>query len=200
MKKKVMVVMLPTEKGIIYKGNYTNDLSTINLSSIHTEHYTAQHLYFISNDEIRNRDYVIMLDDFDHVFSTVQQYTAEPEQHINKNHRRVIATTDKSLNLPLIPESFVSKYVEEQGNIKEVMIDMYSCFSDDYSKDLTYQIDTRKDNTVIVSKVKDTYTKEEMINAYNEGASHAVWIWDNMIASSRHERLEKIKQDWLNSL
>ena len=44
-----------------------------------------------------------------------------------KNHvfcRKLIATTDKSLSLPLIPQSFIQLFVEKQGKIDKVRVDM----------------------------------------------------------------------------
>lgn len=77
------------------------------------------HLYFISHGKIKEGNWL---------------YNDRPEIGIFKagiNHEyytamtgfnKVIATTDKSLNLPLISDSFVKDYVNSNGEIKEVDI------------------------------------------------------------------------------
>lgn len=81
---------------------------------------------------------------------------------------RIIATTDKSLNLPLIPNSFIQKYVEKNGDIKQVMVEL-GLESEpwiEHTKDITQggfrdKIKTRKDNTVICSPII-TFTNEQL--------------------------------------
>ena len=102
---------------------------------------------------------------------------------------KIEATTDPSLNLPLIPQSFVDKYVEKQGKIEEVLIEMeevINCNNNTYrnnistSKILTYCSECiksfiprlRKDNTVIVSKVEEKmYTSENVVDILYQFAS-----------------------------
>jgi hypothetical protein len=106
-----------------------------------------QHLYIISDEEIKEGDWCIMLDSFGNVFSNPQQYTNPETQFLNKGLRKIIATTDKSLfkevsatgytedrartfygkeYLPKPSQEFLKIFVEEynKGNvITEVMVE-----------------------------------------------------------------------------
>lgn len=149
-KLKCKVVMLPAEKatlncickldyeerGIVIAKNQT-EVDNFNINRMY---YEPQHLYFTSNREI--------------------------------NCIKIEATTDPSLNLRLIPQSFIEKYVEEGGNIKEVMINLIDNGCEEWVGDYyngkpvwfdRIEVETRKDNTVIVSKIKDSWTREEVI-------------------------------------
>ncbi len=75
---------------------------------------------------------------------------------------KIEATTDPSLELPLIPQSFITKFVELQGKIDEVMIDMIN-IPNFKVMEYSYKPKLRSDNTVIVSKVKDTWTRDEVV-------------------------------------
>ena len=151
--KKSTVVMLPTNEKtkIQLTKNYLN--ITIDEFIADSKFTIGQHLYILSDEEIKEGDWCIMLDSFGNVFSNPQQYNNPETQHLNKRLRKIIATTDKSLSLikdelsneigtngevtfdlgynktSLLPQpshSFLEKYVEEynKGNvIKEVMVE-----------------------------------------------------------------------------
>ena len=106
-------------------------------------------LYFISEREIKARDYV-MLPDRKGVkfmnYSDILNYL-ESESFATK---KIEASTDPYLNLPLIPQSFIEKYVEKQGKIDEVMIEL--CDRLLYDTPHVSGIKVRPDNTVIVSR------------------------------------------------
>ncbi len=90
-----------------------------------------QHLYIISDDEIKEGNWCIMLDDLGNIFSIPQQWKSVGT--LNKNLRKIIATTDLSLinndktlngkwqnrQLPQPSQQFIEKYIEEynKGNI-----------------------------------------------------------------------------------
>lgn len=88
--------------------------------------------------------------------------------------KKIVATNDKSLGLPLIPQSFVDKFIEKKGGIEEVMIDTEITHegSGTYSMDINdialsglipiRVAVTRPDDTVIISKVKTNWNKEEL--------------------------------------
>lgn len=61
---------------------------------------THQHLYIISNEQIKEGDWALMFDDFGNLFfcDRPQQYLGiEKGHHLNKGLRKVILTTDPQL-------------------------------------------------------------------------------------------------------
>lgn len=143
--KKVKVIHIPGEK--------------ITKSKSDPKHRKA-HLYFISNERISynpnggTNGLFLCLHELDH-----------PEDAIVKNVgnctgcRKIVAFTDSSLNLPLIPESFVKEFVESNGSINEVEIEIIErleeeWFEDDYTGEpgfISY-------NEVIIYKEEKTFT------------------------------------------
>ncbi len=148
MKKKLRVVMLPiNEKALGYLILSNNKLFTYKPNYVFTDGYlqsipaTKQHLYFLSDEEIKGGDWCIMLDSFGNVFSNPQQYLAKEGQFLNKGLKKIIATTDSSyllgINdrgqsrpefsyLPQPPQSFIEEYIKlynKGKQITEVMIE-----------------------------------------------------------------------------
>jgi hypothetical protein len=180
--KKTKVVMLPTNK----KAPNHDYLFLYKPSNRLVKDGFVQHLYFLLDEPIKEGDWCIMLDSIGNVFSNPQQYTDPSTQYLNKGHRKIIATTDKSLmiegkcscmkpevggcyqcneNLPQPSQSFIEKFVEEynKGNvITEVMVE--------YERDEEidgYGYDTLKinfkDNTITIRKIKDSWNREEVV-------------------------------------
>mgnify|MGYP003328080622 CR=1 FL=1 len=196
MLKKCKVVMLPTnEKAEL---SYYGQIALLENGRLHkavhkSPLYKLQHLYILSNDEIKEGDWCIMLDSLGNVFSNPQQYTDPKTQHLNKRLRKIIATTDESLKLnkPLFAEknkepewlilpqpsqSFIEKYVEEYNKdnvIIDVMVE-YELNEELAIVQIQEGIDrvptayilkiNPKNNTIIIKKVKDSWNKEEIID------------------------------------
>ena len=150
-----------------------------------------QHLYIISDDEIKenNTHFYNPHSEQLHISGNHTDYIA-----INKNGcKKVIATTDTSLYihqketislpervfyLPQPSQQFIQKFVEEynRGNIiTDVLVEYELISNEEYfgntvnpDDDVPY-FDERlkinhKDNTITIKKVKDSYTKEEVEN------------------------------------
>lgn len=145
--KKAKVVMLSTnEKAIIGLNPHNNKLV------INSEYYNnkfvrfaefngkedlwrqAQHLYIVSNEEIKEGDwYICRENNYKPVKNTSHNFKYDDLT----NCRKVIASTDPSLSLPQPSQSFITKYIEEynKGNIiEDVMVeyediegDIYKC-------------------------------------------------------------------------
>ena len=200
-KLKCKIVMLPTEKATWPNCLWLNKISGILHLDTSYNHkpqtidpigdgILPQHLYFVSEREVIINDYYIVelysignsrtsigfrVEQCESIIDVcwVNNITGDKTRHI-KNCFKVEATTDPSLNLPLIPQSFIEKYVEKQGEIDEVMIEIIEDIgiyipSDPFRVNETIDyirgniIKTRKDNTVIVSKVEEkTYSEVEM--------------------------------------
>lgn len=144
------------------------------------------HLYLVSDDEIKEGDYVYcksdVLDDFIDKVETLEELSiARGEQYVCKS-KKVIATTDPSLNIPLIPEQFVKDYCDSNG-IGEVMVDYdilkiyekssgydgWRCccgkwhYMDEQSCDCSYsQPITTIDNYISISSLKESWSREEL--------------------------------------
>jgi len=132
--KKTKVIMLPTEDES-YLAIAWGDSLVCGIPKMFkkSRDYQPQHLYYITDEKIKNGDWCIMLDDAGEVFSSIpQQYLKEQGHTLNKNLFKIIATSDckltieipihtkskseKELNtilklkLPQIPQSFVEEY------------------------------------------------------------------------------------------
>ena len=112
----------------------------------------AQHLYFVSNDEIKEGDWFI------NTLNVVHQMTKiiKPKGTVVK----IIATTDKSLGLSLIPEDFIREYAARSGSIKELSVVM----SDNGKQLLGYSIANKE----TVEEAAKEYQKRETIAFGND--------------------------------
>jgi len=186
MKKKVKVVMLPTEKAensIVksagklwyFEGLFTQDY-------LQSQGKKSHHLYLVSDEEIKGKGFRIDMDRMTCGVIDDDNYYNDPK---NGNYKKVIATTDKSLEayktaimggkehtskrpvqLPQIPESFIKAYVEVNGEIDEVMVEYETGIDWQETSDVnrksakqTITLKTREDNTVIISPIKTKKTE-----------------------------------------
>ena len=196
------VVMLPTNEKAPQIGmiSTTNDgkLQSVDkgLVDMYTFHQQFgdfapvipyQHLYFLSDEEIKEGDWCIMLDSFGNVFSNPQQYNDPKTQHLNKGLRKIIATTDDSIDgfyrgyayqLPQPSESFIEAFVESFNKgqqITEVMVECETVTDwDNYTtipvgnggathKEKQQLKINPKDNTITIRKVKDNFEKTDVM-------------------------------------
>lgn len=144
-----------------------------------------QHLYILSDDEIKENDWCINRN-----LDTIYQIKAIVGNL--ENWIKIIATTDSSFKLyesetlakasgfslntndillPSIPQSFIDKYVSEfnKGNkIEEVMVE-YLLEEYEHDGKRYHHTDGRmcskvnSDNTINISSIKDSWTREEVI-------------------------------------
>ena len=123
------IVMLTTKYGKITLYDYDN-LKTLSLAQGNHKGtkntIRPQHLYILSNEEIKESDWVFHLDS-----KTIIKY--DSDEKANNSYKKIIATTDKSIGYtdirvspvknfctyPQPSDSFIKKYVEEynKGNI-----------------------------------------------------------------------------------
>lgn len=124
---KCQVILLPT--------NESNKCTGLEITSVGNELYyhkptkeeigkplgtiygksIPQHLYFVSNEPIEKGNWCFA-NQGQEIFYWKHESQPAPECFAVK----IEATTDSNLNLPLVPQSFIERYVKEQGNIKEV--------------------------------------------------------------------------------
>ena len=182
MLKRCKVVMLPTkEKSDIFIGKTHSVLHYKN--NIPDEEFKSyQHLYIISDDEIKEGDW------FYNIHSKI---VGRAEFNFGKDElaKKIIATTNSSLWRPshkyasdviLLPQpsqQFIEKYIEEynKGNIiTDVLVEYELISNEEYfgntfnpDDDVPY-FDERlkinpKDNSLTIKKVKDSYSREEVV-------------------------------------
>ena len=174
MKKETQVVMLPTKKASnIGKYQDTGNLVYNNGTDIPRGEF--QHLYFLSNDELKESDlpcYVLMYD------NTVQ-YINMPSvvEAVNEEKgKKIIATTNESLRIkevldeedtiykfyPRPSNEFVKTFCK-LGGIDKVLVEYEHIGSTEYED--FFDIKVAPDNTISIYPFNaDSYTKEQVIN------------------------------------
>lgn len=90
------------------------------------EGWNYQHLYLVSDEEIKVGDWIL------HKSPEYEKVQTGWELHRYSNphgsvattdwRKKIIATTNKSLSLPLIPNSFIERWVRWQGDIAKVSV------------------------------------------------------------------------------
>lgn len=170
--------MLPTEKAstihdYMYKlGLRDNPIKTYEMNGSSQISY-AQHLYILSDDKIEEGDWYIEEDIF---YNNPLQASSECVETINQaphNWKKIIATTDKELDLPSPSQSFIEKYITEynKGNvIKDVLVEYEEMSGEELGVDPAYypleerlELKTNpKDSTITITKCKDSWSREEL--------------------------------------
>lgn len=163
------IIMLVTDKkatGIIKFGNQLRTTSE-GLSSMV---YYSQHLYFLSNEEIKKGDWYLNI---------VSNEIVNVDFNIDyeQNHcKKIIATTDISLQLPQPSKEFIQAYIQAYNKgkpITKVLVEMEEIDSQDYHAEidyfgktdieLEYELKINSSNEITIKKIKDNYTREEVI-------------------------------------
>lgn len=135
-------------------------------------------MFFVSDREIKEGDLVII------TYLTLPKYKGPATGPIKwdksvKSERgefkRIEASTDSSLGLPIIPQKFVEEWAEKRGKIKETYLQMKEIYSDygEGAKSVMhfdyYKIQTNNKNEVIIFPVKDSWNRKDMSDAFNAG-------------------------------
>lgn len=163
-KKTGIIIMLPTENKenakLAISKNHENLISIFNKDDDKYNQWKCQHLYIISDEEIKEDGWVYSIITKD-VFQLIN--TSTTGKWLNK----IILTTDPSLNLPLIPNDFIELYIESYNNgnvIEDVIVEIVINsgismldISDDYPFPDSYYI------KVSITPIKQSFTREEVI-------------------------------------
>jgi hypothetical protein len=215
--KECVILMLETEDCTnIHKDKRANSYPKLQKPSLlggiwksdsnHYQHVQATkqglqenfHLYITSDDEIKEGDWFYDKLSTDKIYQRKNSIFSLP-----KESRKIIATTDTSLKLP-IPEGlaeypmsytpkslpqpsdkFIESYIDAHnkgGNIERVLVE-YELF-DEYGNiimgDLQRESDTvrlkLKNDNIVIKKVKDSWSRDEVCNLLNE---YRVYTWKN---------------------
>lgn len=137
------------------------------------------HLYILSDDKIEVGDYLVVTDGWivlleaAQIINKVLKCTETHRAHIGTDvdiyvpvmfSKKIIATTDKSLGLPLIPESVVRQYTRHP--VEEVLV-QYKVLGSSW-EDVEFHLDTMmttEENSskwVQISDVETSWTKDEI--------------------------------------
>lgn len=81
---------------------------------------TKFHLYFVSDDEIQVGDYYTIYDS-----KAIHKASGMNQNWYNEMCKKVVATTDQSLNLLEIPDQFINYYLDNNGDVDEVEVNKY---------------------------------------------------------------------------
>jgi hypothetical protein len=162
--KKCNIQLLPTDKAE----------NSILITKYHTAEYhgkqyftqdylqanaiTSKHLYITSDEEIKENDWVY--DTWAHMNIIWQVRPGDIGNHLLKCYK-IIASTDSSLKqLPIIPQSFIDKYISEY-NKRNVITEIIVEYVDMAISGIVPVI--KDDNTINISLIKTSWTREEVI-------------------------------------
>jgi hypothetical protein len=143
------------------------------------------HLYITSDNEIKDGDW-FMSAFFSYPIHNIESLRNRPgglgwtTEELNKDFKghKIIATTDPSLgytdhrvspvpnfcSFPQPSESFIKAYIEAYNNgnvIEDILIEVHN--NTDYNPSIFPDVRPKlKDNNIIIKKVKDSWTREEV--------------------------------------
>ena len=136
-----------------------------------------QHLYIISDDEIKLFDWVYNNKEniVEQITSITQLIFVLEENKENQTFKKVIATTNVSLDLPQPSKQFIEKYIEEYNNgniITDIKVEYKRVFETiakgmigHPEDDISWWNEKLKinpnDNTITIKKLKDSWNREE---------------------------------------
>lgn len=184
MLKKIPVVMLPTEKASSLFLGLTGRLKFDNKQLSTHPKIINQHLYFLSDEEIKEGDCIYNIINNSIVINWGGHGSME-------HWKKIIATTDESLFeqifyhpdgaiiggiesyklLPRPSQSFIERFMEKYNvgtPITHVMVEYESCeyegdiFKGEKLHPISHKLKINpKDNTITIKPVKDSWTRKE---------------------------------------
>jgi hypothetical protein len=172
--KKCKVILLPTEKAIDSVNWYYPNAKTLVING------KQQHLYIVSDEKIKEGDWVYNIET-----KVVYPLTLQRGGSLEKAkqlHKKIIAATDRTLidknakykvsgvfdeGLPQPSLGFIKTFIAEYDNsnvITDVMVEYEMDMNAVYDHKLCYNLKINpKDNTITIRKVKDSWSREELL-------------------------------------
>lgn len=175
--EKCKVVMLPTEKAIGSSIGFNN--SGQKLTYYPDKHVNIldvpQHLYFLSDEHITKCPVYSWFYN-EKTKKVVQKLTNNYENHFEDHwYKKIIATTDSSLNLPRPSNEFIKAYCDK-GGINEVLIEYVCKTIPTPGRELhgtqIYVLKVADDNTITIKPIKDSWNREEVIELLSKAISN----------------------------
>lgn len=211
MYKKHQVIMLPTEKEsklVLLKDDNIDHLQLyLTVRRVpHSNGFSQQHLYILSSEPIKEGDYIT--DDYMNVCKHVDLSGMGLGHSLN--FKKVIATTDSTLGLPLISEEFIKTFIKaynEQKPITSVMVEWSSNSDGWYDKDkeiwCSNPVDLQVINNFINIKYqKDTFSREEVEGLITKALTDCQ-SWDQHVMNAcgideyALPHFEKMVNEWI---
>lgn len=169
---KSKIVMLPTKDGSkIGKVKQPINHLIYNKDYINSELVENQHLHFLSNEEIKEGDW-LLADGYNNMHPKHLGIAKADKEQLRAilqgfTAKKIIATTDESLNLPRPSNEFLKKYCE-LGGIDEVVVEYveeYDWSLGDIAIDypIGYKLKVAPDNTISIKSIQQKiYTQKEV--------------------------------------
>ena len=179
--RQCKVVMLPTEdKSFLYLDREGSKLGSYNKPEASVDEFISQGICVITDDEIKEGD---------HFISSRTRYLlrkgAVLPTNLKVGHRKIVASTDTLLDykagidvglfLPNLSKYFIKQFIERYNagdKIEDVLIeyeDKGKVMYEEYGGmvDSTWipnmQLKINNDNSINIKEVKNTYSREEVI-------------------------------------
>jgi hypothetical protein len=179
--KKYKVVLLQTDEvsDIFLKHNGQLEFNTLHpIHDIMSLGWKYQNIHILSDDKIKENTNTFSEGlNGDWYFNSIYKAIARCGD-ITLYDFKIVATTDLSLGLPKLSQSFIDKYIEEynKGNIfVEIMIesDFTLGNEEDENQNLipVEELKTNSDNTINTKEVKESYNREEILQIVYQFAS-----------------------------
>ena len=183
--------MLPTKEasqlGFLSKiGKDRGDLRLFKIESPNILDSENQHLYVISDEQIKENDYF-----YSTVTKEIKICSKEWADRINLEPseitvwKKIIATTDKSLNIHLIPTSFLPVFVEAYADNKQItevsLIMEDNCVvieSDTESLDINNKLYTRDQVLILMNDLWIQATKKTLEPLTEQGFT--AWVEEHI--------------------
>lgn len=188
--KRAKVVMLPTNEKALFdfnqiikhdKGKLHIAIAKSKKENPFDQRWKGQHLYIISDDKIKEGDWVHSNGE---VVRASSKLVDAQGNFTRRDWKKIIATTDSSLQfaidkspypmeihcLPQPSQQFIQKHIEEY-NKGNVIVDVLVEYEEAEEYDRVYGhadkfprvLVKSKDNTITIKRVKDSWDREEVI-------------------------------------
>lgn len=125
--------------------------------SVTDNSYNPQHLYIISDDKIKEGDWCL---------SKLNEIVVFKGK--NFNYKKIIATTDASLDLPQPSQQFIEKYIKSYNKgviLSDVFVESNESHDSLDFRDIYIPQSLKvnpKDNIITIKTVEDSYSREEL--------------------------------------
>ena len=182
--KRAQVIMLPTRSNLefpyIAQNVFNKQLTIVNSTFAINCELQPQHLYIISDDEIKEGDHVFNIKD-NHYGGIINKYNLIDAKLLSYI-KKIIATTNNSLtidciinknkvyHLPQPSQQFITKYIESY-NKGEVITDVLVEYELENINIHRFEDELKvnpKDNTITIKKLKDSWNRNEVIELINK--------------------------------
>ena len=184
MDKKYKIIKLPTKTSRFWYSDITNNF-IIYESSIEqrkkNKSINPQHFYILSDEKVKKGDNVLYNDKKNgsciYNVKSLKGYSENDKSSVYLDKigyipetfiKKVIASTDCSLNLHLIHQSYINYYIEEynKGNVIEE-VEMEFVIVDFDNNKVEHKIQMIN-NTISIKPIKDSWSREEVITLLNK--------------------------------